>query len=210
MRLNHLAVFASVAALAACSDAPLTQAEPTDPYDISQVTILKPEQYAANGITATPAPQSGRGAGPSMLIQPEEPCYENCPVPEPQPPPRAYLDYFTSSTKTNNGTQKTLELWTYQQAHNNMESMVLRASYQVVGAQEWKGCGATPGQFDSDYKVAFGAPTELTGSRWASYPSHAAFVWRISVNHTFTAQYGYVVYGTARSKTFPSGHTVCW
>lgn len=206
MRLNHLALFAAVAALAACSDAPVTQAEANDPFDLSEVTILKPEQYAAHGITTTPTPQH---RAPLAVI---EPCYpgDPCETEPPPPPPTAYLDYFTSSTKSNNGITKTIQLWTYQQAHNNMESMVLRASYQVVGAQEWKGCGATPAQFDSDYKVAFGAPTELTASRTASYGSSAAFVWRIKVDHTFTAQYGYVVYGTARSKTFYSSHTACW
>lgn len=207
MRLNHLALFAAVAALAACSDAPVTQPEANDPFDLSEVTILKPEQYAAHGITTTPTPQHRE---PVMAIDPVEPCYENCPVEPPPPPPQARLDYFTSSTKSNYNGIKTIQLWTYQQAHNNMESMVLRASYQVVGAQEWKGCGATPAQFDSDYKVAFGAPTELTASRTAQYGSSAAFVWRIKVDHTFTAQYGYVVYGTARSKTFYSSHTACW
>ncbi len=212
MRLTHLAVFAAITTLAACSDEPVTQAEPKD--DLANVTILTPEQYAANGVTATPVPQ-GRGASgvePSFLAA-AEPCYDPyCPEPEPAPPPpRAYLDYFTSSTKTNNYTNKTIELWTYQQAHNNMESMILDAKYRVVSAQDWKGCGATPDQlFASDYKVAYGAPTELTSSRFASYPSYLAHVWRIDVKHTFTANAGYVVYGSYRSRTFGSYHQACW
>ena len=207
MRLTRFAVLASLAALAACQDAPVTSVDPSEAglYDLSKVTILKPDQYAAHGITQPALPKQ-----PSMLIAPEEPCYDVCPEPEPYTPPRAYLDYYTSSTKTNNGYNKTIELWSYSQAHNNMESMVLRLSYQSVGAQGWKGCGATPAQFDSDYLVAFGSPKELRGSRYASYSSGMAFVWRITGQHTFTAQYGYVVYGYDRSRTFSSSHTACW
>jgi hypothetical protein len=91
-----------------------------------------------------------------------------------------------------------------------MESMVLRVSYQSVGAQGWKGCGATPAQFDSDYLVAFGSPQELRGSRYASYSSSMAFVWRIQAQHTFTANYGYTVDGSNRSRTFSSANTTCW
>jgi hypothetical protein len=91
-----------------------------------------------------------------------------------------------------------------------MESMVLKLSYQTVGALDWKGCGATPSQFDSDYLVAFGSPQELRGSRYASYPSAAKFVWRIKGDHTFTANYGYTVDGTNRSHTFTSSNTTCW
>jgi hypothetical protein len=101
-------------------------------------------------------------------------------------------------------------MWTFSQAHTNMESMVLRVSYQSVGAQGWKGCGATPAQFDSDYLAAFGSPTELRGSRYASYPSSMAFVWRITGQHTFTANYGYTVDGSNRSRTFSSANTTCW
>jgi hypothetical protein len=208
MRLTHLAVFASITALAACSDAPVTQAEPTDP--LAGLTILTPDQYAANGITATPMPQITASGTQPMSI--EQPCYvEPCPDPEPPPPPpQAHLDYFTSSTKTNNGTNKTIELWTYQQAHNNMDYMILDARYKVVSAQDWKGCGATPNQFSSDYKTVNGAPTELTGSRFASYPSYLAHVWRIDVKHTFKANSGYVVYGAYNSRTFSSYHQACW
>lgn len=205
MRWTHLAACASVAALAACSDAPLTPAGPRDLYDLSQVTFLTPDQYAAHGIQ-----EPVRPVGPSLVEQPLEPCYDNCPQPEPEPPPRAYLDYFTSNDVTNNGTVKTSTMWTYSQAHNNMESMVLRVSFQSVGAQGWKGCGATPAEFDNDYQVAFGSPRELRSSQAAQYPSSAAFVWRIKADHTFTAQYGYVVYGTSRSRTFYSANTTCW
>lgn len=211
MRLTHLAVFASITALAACSDEPITQAPPTDL--LAGVTILTPDQYAANGITATPMPRTMPQAAPEAATPSlvEQPCYDpECPVEPPPPPPRAYLDYFTSSTKTNNGSVKTIELWTYQQAHNNMTSMVLDAKYKVVSAQDWKGCGATPNQFSSDYKTIYGAPTELTGSRFASYPSYLAHVWRIDVKHTFTANPGYVVYAGYNSRTFTSYHQACW
>lgn len=209
MRFTPLAALAALATLAACSDAPLTQADPAaDPS--SQIVFLEPSQYAANGITPTPMPERD-GRAPSMLVQPVEPCYDPyCPEPEPEPLPQARLDYFTSSTKTNNGTEKTIELWTYQQAHNNMDYMTLKASYQYVNAQEWKGCGATPYQYSSDSKIAYGAPTELTGSRFQRYPSFTAFVWRIKVDHFFKANPGYVVYGTANSRTFGSSHTACW
>jgi hypothetical protein len=144
-----------------------------------------------------------------MVVDPLEPCIDGCTTPEPVEQPRAYLDYYTSSTRYNDGYLKTIDLWSYSQAHTNMESMVLKLSYQSVGAQGWKGCGATPAQFDSDYLVAFGSPKELRGSRYASYSSGMAFVWRITGQHTFTANYGYTVDGYNRSRTFSSSHTAC-
>ncbi|HSU17165.1 hypothetical protein [Longimicrobium sp.] len=213
MRLTHIAAFAAVAVLAACQDSPTTlqSAKGTQP-DLSIVKVYKPAEYAAHGIAD---PTVHNSDGPRMVI--DGPCYPDDPTScggsDPggtYTPPRASLDYFTSNTHTNNGVTKTSQMWTYSQAHTNMESMVLRVSYQTVGAQDWKGCGATPSQFDSDYMVAFGSPQELDASRTASYPSSAAFVWRISVQHTFTANYGYTVDGTNRSHTFGSSNTTCW
>ena len=212
MRLTHVFLFASQAALAACQDSTVTQAEPesADLYDMSMVTIVTPDRYAEYGISEPTPPQ-----GPRKLIDPEEPCYlpeDPCggEVEPPPPPPRAALDYFTSNDVTNYAGTKTSKMWTYSQAHTNMESMVLRVSYQSVGAQGWKGCGATPAQFQTDYQVAFGSPKELKSSLTTIYPSTAAFVWRIKVDHTFTANYGYTVDGSNRSRTFYSANTTCW
>ncbi|MFL5537856.1 MAG: hypothetical protein ACJ8J0_02635 [Longimicrobiaceae bacterium] len=210
MRLSHLAACAALLAAAACQDSPVQSARSEgDLYDLSKVTILKPADYAAHGIIEPTAP-----TGPSYVI--DGPCVPDDPTScggtgdPPPPPPRATLDYFTSNDVTNSYGTKTSLMWTFSQAHTNMESMVLRVSYQSVGAQGWKGCGATPAQFDSDYKVAFGSPQELRGSRYASYPSTMAFVWRIQVQHTFTANYGYTVDGSNRSRTFSSANTTCW
>lgn len=210
MRLTHAAACAALVVLAACQDSPVMQSGREKPTDLSKVTILKPADYAAHGITD---PTVHQNDGPRMVI--DGPCYPDDPTScggggTPPPPPRASLDYFTSNDHTNNGVTKTSLMWSYSQAHTNMESMVLRLSYQVVGAQDWKGCGATPSQFDSDYLVAFGSPQELRGSRYASYNSSAAFVWRIQGQHTFTANYGYTVDGTNRSRTFTSSNTTCW
>jgi hypothetical protein len=206
MRLSHLTLCGSLAALAACADAPVTQPEARGGSDMADVTVLTHEQYAGYEMALPAGPQR-----PAMVIQPIEPCYDYCPPPEPTTLPIARVDYFTSSTKAYDAAgNKQLTLWSYQEAHNDMESMVMRASYQSVGAQEWKGCGATPGQFSSDYKVALGAPKRIDASRTMVYFPYSAFVWRIKVDHTFTANYGWSIDGYNRSRTYGSSHTVCW
>ena len=207
MRFAHLSLCASLAALAACSDAPVTPEAAPDPYDMSDVRVLTPADYTARNL---PLPDMPSPTRPSMLIQPLEPCYDNCPTPEPTTLPIARIDYYSSSTKEYEGSNKKLTLWSKQEAHNNMESMVLRASYQSVGAQEWKGCGATPAQFSSDYLVKLGAPTRIDAFRTMVYSPYSAFVWRIKVDHTWTAQYGWSIDGYNRSRTYGSSHTVCW
>jgi hypothetical protein len=209
MRLTHLALCASIAALGACSDAPVTQPEATaDAYSMAGVTVMTPADYAARGLALPAMPSPMR---PALLIQPLEPCYDyNCPPEEPTTLPIARIDYFSSSTKEYEGSNKKLTLWSKQEAHNNMESMVLRATYYSVGAQEWKGCGATPAQFSSDYLVKLGAPTRIDAFRTMTYSQYSAFVWRIKVDHTWTANYGWSIDGYNRQRTYPSGHTVCW
>src|SRR5262249_52323309 len=196
-------------------DSPVSQSAPVNDdnlYDLSKVTILAPADYAAHGIAQPELPANTGNSNfvqdPDVPCLPDDPC--GGPTNPPPPPPRAALDYFTSNTVTNSLGTKTSQMWSYSQAHNNMESMVLRLSYQSVGAQGWKGCGATPAQFDSDYLVALGSPKELRGSRYATYPSSMAFVWRINGQHTFTANYGYTVDGSNRSRTFTSSNTTCW
>ncbi|HEU0298718.1 MAG TPA: hypothetical protein VFR37_04670 [Longimicrobium sp.] len=203
MRLTHLAVLASIAALSACSDEPITQAEPTDPYDMSQVTVLKPEDYAAHGIAATP-PEGMQPQGIQPLFA-EQPCYiEPCPDPEPPAPQVAYVDFWGGVFNESNAYGKNVRLHAKSDAHNNMDQTTLSISYRSVG-----GCSATPAQFDSDYMVVNGAPIHVQGERYASYPYSMTFRWEVKSTHKFTANLGYVLPNGYRTYTWGSGGKLC-
>ncbi|HEX6913384.1 MAG TPA: hypothetical protein VF142_23465 [Longimicrobium sp.] len=204
MRSTHLAAVASLAALAACSDAPLTQPEARDAYDLSKVTLLTPEQYAAHGI----APRVITQDGPSMVIQPLEPCYEEpCGDPEPYDPPEADVDFWGGVFNESTYYGKAVRLHAKSDAHNNMDQTVLSVSFRSVGGQY--GCSATPAQFSSDYKVAYGAPVHVEAERYASYATNMTFIWEVKSSHSFTANYGYVLPNGRRSYTFGSGGRLC-
>lgn len=205
MRLIHLAAFASLAALAACSDAPVTQSEARDPFDMSQVKLLTPDQYAAHGIATLPASQS-----PSFLI--DGPCQVDDPTScggggEPYTPPEADVDFWGGVFNESNYAGKQVRLHAKSDAHNNMDQTVLSVSFRSVGGQY--GCSATPAQFTSDYKVAYGAPVHVESERYASYASSMTFIWEVKSSHSFTANVGYVLPNGRRSYTFGSGGRLC-
>ena len=207
MRLTHLAMFASLAALAACSDAPITQSEARDAYDLSKVTLLTPEQYAAHGIATLPASRIP-SQRPSFLI--DGPCQVDNPDscgggdPEPYVPPTARVDYWGGVFNESTYYGKSVRLHAKSDAHNNMDQTVLTISYRSVG-----GCSATPAQFDSDYLVANGAPVHVQGERYASYPYSMTFRWEVKSTHKFTANLGYVLPNGYRTYTWGSGGRVC-
>jgi hypothetical protein len=210
MRLIHLATLASIAALAACSDTPITQAEATtDLYDLSQVTLLTPGDYAAHGIAATPSPEiiQAQGAQPMFV---EQPCYfEPCPDPEPYDPPVAAVDFWGGVFNESVSYEKRARLHAKSDAHNNMDQTILTISYRSVGGQGPYGCSATPAQFDSDYLVSYGAPVHVQGERYASYANTMTFVWEVKSSHKFIANAGYVLPNGVRTYTFGSGGKRC-
>jgi hypothetical protein len=207
MRFRYLAVVAAVSGLAACSDSPITQAEssPSDLYDLSDVRILKPEQYAAHGVQPLAPSKS-----PSFLIEPREPCYfpEDCPPDEPEYG-IAEVDFWGGVFDESDYWGKNVRLHAKSDSHNNMYETVVDISYRSVGGQGPYGCNATPAQFDSDHLVAYGSPINVTGERYSSYPYSMTFVWEVQSNHTFTANYGYLVEGYARTYSWPSGGRLC-
>lgn len=205
MRFIHLAAVASLAALAACSDAPITQAEDRDLYDMSQVTVLKPEQYADHGVTPRAIPQNG----PSLVREPLEPCYIEPCEPEPEEPQIAYVDFWGGVFDESTYYGKNVRLHAKSDAHNNMDQTILTVSYRSVGGSGPYGCYATPAEFDSDYLVEYGAPVHVEGERYASYANTMTFVWEVQSSHKFTANYGYVLENGYRTYTFGSGGRIC-
>ncbi|HEX2079950.1 MAG TPA: hypothetical protein VHG08_19690 [Longimicrobium sp.] len=202
MRFTYLAAVASLATLAACGDAPITQAEPTDAFDMSKVTLITPDQYAARGISPTPTTPSALGATPLFA---EEPCYiEPCPEPDPTPPPVAYVDFWGGVFNESVAGEKRARLHAKSDAHNNMDQTILSISYRSVG-----GCSATPAQFDSDYKVAYGAPVHVVGERYFAYATTSFIRWEVKSTHKFTANAGYVLPNGYRTYTWGSGGRVC-
>lgn len=210
MRLTHLAVLASLAALSACSDAPITQAEPTDLFDMSQVTILTPDQYAAHGISALPLSQP---ASQSPLFLIDGPCEidnpDSCGGGEPYNPPEADADWWGGVFNESSCCTKSVRLHAKSDAHNNMDNSILTVSFRSVGGQGSSGCYATPAQFASETKSAPGAPVHLVSERYASYANSMVFVWEVKSTHKFTANYGYVLPTGVRSATYPSGGKLC-
>lgn len=209
MRKLYLAVVAT-AALAACQDAPTTTPAAADLYDMSKVTVLTPAQRAEKGI-AQPSFQAPAGRA-SLALQP---CiqypdyYEPCGPIEPVEKPIAYYDYYTHIDTYGNGYSKWVDMWAYAQGHENIASLVLTISYRSVGGQGPSGCSATPAQFDSDYFTASGSPSDLRGSRYASYDAGMTFVWETYSTQKFTAVYGYSIDGYNRILTLPASHRVC-
>lgn len=203
MRLTHLAVFASLAALAACSDAPITQSEAANPDHLSQVTIYTPDQYAAHGISATPTGIASTPDAQPLLI--EEPCYfEPCPDPEPYDPPEADADWWGGVFNESSCCTKKVRLHAKSDAHNNMDQTTLTVSFRSAG-----GCYATPSQFSTETQTKYGAPVNITIERYATYSTASYIVWETKSSHKFIANYGYVLPTGVRSATYPSGGKLC-
>ena len=210
MRSTHLALCASLAALAACSDSPVTQPEARDAYDMSAVTVLTPDQYAAHGIAPLPASRAPRA--PSFLIQ--DPCRIDDPDScggggEPPEPQVANVDFWGGVFNESSYYGKSVRLHAKSDAHNNMDQTTLTVSFRSVGGQGSYGCSATPAQFASETKVAYGAPVHVESERYASYATTMTFVWEVKSSHKFTANYGYVLPNGNRTYTFGSGGRLC-
>lgn len=205
MRSTHLAVLASLAALAACSDAPITQSEAANPDHMSQVTLITPDQYAARGISATPTGiPSTLGAQPLFI---EQPCYmEPCPDPDPEPydPPEADADWWGGVFNESGGGTKSVRLHAKSDAHNNMDQTTLTVSFRSAG-----GCYSTPSQFSSETRTKYGAPVNITIERYATYSAASQIVWETKSSHKFIANAGYVLPTGVRSATYPSGGKLC-
>lgn len=201
MRLTHLAALASIAALAACSDAPITQA--ADVNDLSSVTIYTPDQYAAHGISATP---SGIASTPdAQPLFADQICYIEPCEPEPYDPPEADADWWGGVF--NEGSTcctKSVRLHAKSDAHNNMDQTTLTVSFRSAG-----GCTATPTQFSSETQTKYGAPVNITIERYATYSAASQIVWQTSSSHKFIANVGYVLPTGVRSATYPSGGKLC-
>lgn len=205
MRLTHLAVFASIATLAACSDAPITQSG-ADLNHMSQVTIYTPDQYAAHGIAALPASHPA-AQGPSYLIQ--DPCQidnpDSCGGGEPYNPPEADADWWGGVyNESGSCCTKSVRLHAKSDAHNNMDQTTLTVSFRSAG-----GCYATPTQFSSETQTKYGAPVNITIERFATYSAASQIVWETRSSHKFIANYGYVLPTGVRSATYPSGGKLC-
>ncbi len=205
MRLTHLAILASIATLAACSDAPITQAAAADPFDMSQVTILTPDQYAAHGISALPA--SPTTQTPAFLIQ--DPCQidnpDSCGGEPPPPPPEADADWWGGVfNESGSCCTKSVRLHAKSDAHNNMDQTTLTVSFRSAG-----GCSSTPTQFSSETQTKYGAPVNITIERYATYSAASQIVWQTSSSHKFIANVGYVLPTGVRSATYPSGGKLC-
>jgi hypothetical protein len=211
MRLTHLAAFASLAALAACSDAPLTQPEAADLYDLSEVTLLTPEQYAAHGIASRPTTHPATET-PSFLI--DGPCQIDVPDScggggDPPEPQEADVDFWGGVFNESTYYGKSVRLHAKSDAHNNMDQTTLTVSFRSVGGQGSYGCSATPAQFASETKTAYGAPVHVESERYASYATNMTFVWEVKSSHKFIANYGYVLPNGVRTYTFGSGGRLC-
>jgi hypothetical protein len=203
MRLTHLAAIASLAALAACSDAPITQSE-ASPDHLSQVTIYTPDEYAVHGISALPA--SPAPQGPSFLI--DDPCEidnpDSCGGGEPYDPPEADADWWGGVFNESSCCTKKVRLHAKSDAHNNMDQTTLTVSFRSAG-----GCYATPSQFSSESQTKYGAPVNITIERYATYSAASQIVWETKSSHKFIANYGYVLPTGVRSATYPSGGKLC-
>lgn len=206
MRFTHLAAIASLAALAACSDAPITQAEAANSDHLSAVTILTPDQYAAHGIATLPASRRAAPQGPSFLI--DDPCEIDNPDScggEPSPPPEADADWWGGVlNESGNCCTKSVRLHAKSDAHNNMDQTTLTVSFRSAG-----GCYATPTQFSSETQTKYGAPVNITIERYATYSAASQIVWETRSSHKFIANYGYVLPTGVRSATYPSGGKLC-
>lgn len=203
MRLTHLAVLASLAALAACSDAPITQAEAANPDPMSQVTLITPDQYAAHGISPTPTGTPSTLGTQPLLI--EQPCYiEPCEDPEPYDPPEADADWWGGVFNESSCCTKAVRLHAKSDAHNNMDQTTLTVSFRSAG-----GCYATPSQFSSETQTKYGAPVNITIERYATYSAASQIVWETRSSHKFIANAGYVLPTGVRSATYPSGGKLC-
>lgn len=203
MRVTHLAVFASLAALAACSDAPITQSDAA-PDHLSQVTIYTPDQYAAHGIAPAPA-MDPAAQGPSYAI--DGPCEIDNPDScggEPSDPPEADADWWGGVFNESSCCTKAVRLHAKSDAHNNMDQTTLTVSFRSAG-----GCYATPSQFSSETQTKYGAPVNITIERYATYSAASQIVWETKSSHKFIANYGYVLPTGVRSATYPSGGKLC-
>ncbi|HEX5872180.1 MAG TPA: hypothetical protein VFY65_17240 [Longimicrobium sp.] len=207
MRLTHLAVFASLAALAACSDAPVTQAEPTDLYDMSNVTLITPDQYAAHGISATPTGTASTPDVQPMFI--DQPCYLEPCDPEPYDPPEADADWWGGVFNESSCCSKAVRLHAKSDAHNNMDQTTLTVSFRLVGGQGTSGCYATPAQYATETQTKYGAPVNITIERYYTYPHSETKVWEVRSTHKFIANSGYVLPTGVRTASYPSGGTLC-
>jgi hypothetical protein len=205
MRFTHLAALASLAALAACSDAPITQSEAANPDHMSQVTIYTPDQYAAHGIAPAPAMDPAT-QGPSYVIG--DPCEidnpDSCGGGEPYNPPEADADWWGGVINESSCCTKSVRLHAKSDAHNNMDQTTLTVSFRSAG-----GCYATPSQFSSETQTKYGAPVNITIERYATYSAASQIVWETKSSHKFIANYGYVLPTGVRSATYPSGGKLC-
>lgn len=201
MRLRHLILSASLLGLAACQDSPVMEATPSDAVnDLSKVTILKPEQYAAHGIKPLPRPVK-----PLMIIRERcDPWYEGCDPGDPPPEPQyASIDYYTH-VYDESYYSKQVRLHSKSESHANVNFTSLSISYRSVG-----GCSGTPGQFDTDYFSGYGTPQNFVGERYASYSWGMTFKWAVYANHYFQASSGYYITGYSSTVNFPTNHVRC-
>ncbi|HEX6371633.1 MAG TPA: hypothetical protein VF006_22120 [Longimicrobium sp.] len=204
MRFTHLAALAALATLAACSDAPITQAEATGMDHMSQVKLYTPDQYAAHGIASLPASRPAP-AGPSFLI--DNPCEIDNPDScggEPTPPPEADADWWGGVFNESSCCTKSVRLHAKSDAHNNMDQTTLTVSFRSAG-----GCYATPTQFSSETQTRYGAPVNITIERYATYSAASQIVWETRSSHKFIANAGYVLPTGVRTATYPSGGKLC-
>jgi hypothetical protein len=201
MRLSPLVLAASLLGLAACQDSPVMQATPSDAVnDLSKVTILKPEQYAANGIKPLP-----RAVKPLTIERdPCVPWYEGCEPYEPPPPQYASIDYYTHVYNESSAYNKQVRLHSRSESHANVYLTTLSVSYRSVG-----GCTGTPGQFDSDYFSGYGTPQYFLGERYATYSWGMSFKWAVYAQHYFKASPGYYITGYSNTVNFPTNNTLC-
>ena len=205
MRLKVLALIASVSALAACQDTATAPADASaDLHDMSRVTVLTPAERDARGI----AQPSFKGPGkPAALLacRIDEPCEPREPVEKPV----AYYDYYTHIDTYGDGYSKWVDMWAYAQGHEHIANLTLSISYRSVGGQGPSGCSATPAEFDNDYFSQAGSPSDLRGSRYASYSAGMTWVWETYSVQVFTAEYGWSIDGYNRVRSLPASHRVC-
>jgi hypothetical protein len=201
MRFIRATLLVSAAALlAACQDSPTTSSLSPN----ARFNWYKPSQYAAHGITQIGHAKGVLGAenGPRAMLPYCDPdCYYDL----------ADFDYGSYTSNWTDGYWKYVQLNSYSDTYNGINSFRLTVYYDNVGAQSGSYCNNTPAQYDSDpTQYGYGDGASLSGGRSASYNPSASFVWRVRGSHFFSAASGYSVDGYRISRTFGSSASVCY
>lgn len=188
MSVKHIAAVAlAMGALAACQDSPVT---PGDAESSSQVTVIRPEEYARYGITPLALPERGATEGPRRALASSG---------------YADIDYYSVSAWNGvvNGNDQ-VQLISVQNGFSGISYHSLSTSFYTQA-----GCSSSYVFLGGDFYESYnGNPVGLSSQRTLRWPSSSLTRGLVTATHYFAAASGYTVSG-APSATFYSSADEC-